>query len=109
MSVDISPAGVPIGNREQTPDPCGRDGVAARTGRSALSFWSSKSTESISPSPTATHAIATAAGETSRPGEARENVGAHPGIPSEWAGANTNVPIPIALNGQFGQDSDGPI
>eukprot|EP00959_Pyramimonas_sp_CCMP1952_P253946 5305308-Pyramimonas_sp.AAC.1 len=44
MSVDVSSAGVPIGNREQTPDPCGRDGVTARTRRSALSSWSAKST-----------------------------------------------------------------
>eukprot|EP00959_Pyramimonas_sp_CCMP1952_P176386 3685911-Pyramimonas_sp.AAC.1 len=51
MSVDVSPAGVSIGNREQTPDPYGRDGVTARTRRSAFSFWSAKPTESISPIP----------------------------------------------------------
>eukprot|EP00959_Pyramimonas_sp_CCMP1952_P383542 8037382-Pyramimonas_sp.AAC.1 len=32
-----------------------------------------------------------------------------PDIPTEWVGASNNALLPIALNGQFGQDSDDPI
>eukprot|EP00959_Pyramimonas_sp_CCMP1952_P196529 4109019-Pyramimonas_sp.AAC.1 len=57
MSVDVSPSGIPIGNREQTPDPRGRNSATARPRRSAFSSRSAKSTESISPIPNATHTI----------------------------------------------------
>eukprot|EP00959_Pyramimonas_sp_CCMP1952_P224833 4701312-Pyramimonas_sp.AAC.1 len=60
MSVDTSPSGSPIGNREQNPGPYGRKGITARPRRSAFSSWGAKPTESISPIPNATHAIAPA-------------------------------------------------
>eukprot|EP00959_Pyramimonas_sp_CCMP1952_P326813 6841194-Pyramimonas_sp.AAC.1 len=85
MSVDVSPSGSPIGNREQTPDPYGRKGITARPRRSAFSSCSAKSTASISPIPNATHTIAPATGETSRQGEAHENAGMYPSVPGEWA------------------------
>eukprot|EP00959_Pyramimonas_sp_CCMP1952_P144073 3016139-Pyramimonas_sp.AAC.1 len=34
---------------------------------------------------------------------------AYPNIPTERVGTSANVSVPIALNGQSGQDSDGPI
>eukprot|EP00959_Pyramimonas_sp_CCMP1952_P084910 1775514-Pyramimonas_sp.AAC.1 len=34
---------------------------------------------------------------------------AYPNIPTEWVGTNASAPIPKALNGQFGLDSDDPI
>eukprot|EP00959_Pyramimonas_sp_CCMP1952_P003353 69551-Pyramimonas_sp.AAC.1 len=101
MSVDVSPAGAPTGDREQTPDPHGRDGVTSRPRRSAFSSWSAKSTESISSIPNTPHATATTAGEAGRPGEVQGNMNTHPNIPTEWVGTSANVPIPIALNGQF--------
>eukprot|EP00959_Pyramimonas_sp_CCMP1952_P458069 9476020-Pyramimonas_sp.AAC.1 len=57
MSVDVSPSGTPIGNREQTPDPYGRTSTTARPRRSAFLSWSAKSTESVRPIPNATHTI----------------------------------------------------
>eukprot|EP00959_Pyramimonas_sp_CCMP1952_P042332 885394-Pyramimonas_sp.AAC.1 len=84
MSVDVSPAGAPICDREQTLDPYGRDGETSRPRRSAFSSWSAKSTESISSIPNTPHAIATAAGEAGRPGEAQGNMNAYPNIRTEW-------------------------
>eukprot|EP00959_Pyramimonas_sp_CCMP1952_P190641 3987235-Pyramimonas_sp.AAC.1 len=104
MSVDVSPARAPIGNREQTPGPHGRDGAAPRPRQCAFSSWSVKSTESISPIQNALPATAIAAGEAGRPGEVQGNRNMYPDIPTEWVGRSANAPTPIALNGQFGQD-----
>eukprot|EP00959_Pyramimonas_sp_CCMP1952_P095657 1999570-Pyramimonas_sp.AAC.1 len=73
MSADVSPAGAPIGDREQTPDPHGRDGVTSRPRRGAFSSWCAKSMESISSIQNTPHATAIAAGEASRPGEVQGN------------------------------------
>eukprot|EP00959_Pyramimonas_sp_CCMP1952_P386593 8102152-Pyramimonas_sp.AAC.1 len=70
MSEDGSPSGVPIGNREQTPDPHGRDGTTAISRRGAFSSLIAESTESISPIPIAAHTFVPAAGEASGSGEA---------------------------------------
>eukprot|EP00959_Pyramimonas_sp_CCMP1952_P083583 1747312-Pyramimonas_sp.AAC.1 len=104
MSVDVSPVRAPIGNREQTPDPHGRDGVAPGPRHSAFSSWSAKSMESRSSIPNTPHATAIADGEAGRPGEIQGNMNTYPDIPTEWAGTSVNAPTPIALNGQFGQD-----
>eukprot|EP00959_Pyramimonas_sp_CCMP1952_P287170 6005606-Pyramimonas_sp.AAC.1 len=104
MSEDGSPSGVPIGNREHTPDPHGRNGTTARSRRGAFSSLFAESTESISPIPIATHTFVPAAGKASRSGEACESTGVYPNVPGGWGGTSGNVLIPIALNGQFGQD-----
>eukprot|EP00959_Pyramimonas_sp_CCMP1952_P419453 8785775-Pyramimonas_sp.AAC.1 len=74
-----------------------------------ISRLSAKSTESISPIQNAPRATAIATGEASRPGEAQGNPNAYPNTPVEWVGMHVTAPTLIALNGQFGQDSDDPI
>eukprot|EP00959_Pyramimonas_sp_CCMP1952_P205078 4288355-Pyramimonas_sp.AAC.1 len=50
--------------------------------------------------------IAPAAGQASGSGEAEGSRGARPTVPDGWGNAQGTHPIPIALNGQTGQDSD---
>eukprot|EP00959_Pyramimonas_sp_CCMP1952_P182848 3823590-Pyramimonas_sp.AAC.1 len=75
MSEDGSPSGVPTGNREQTPDPHGRNGATARSRRGAFSSLIAESSESISPIPIAAHTFVPAAGEASESGEAHDSTG----------------------------------
>eukprot|EP00959_Pyramimonas_sp_CCMP1952_P450529 9433404-Pyramimonas_sp.AAC.1 len=75
MSEDGSPSGVPIGNREQTPDPHGRNGTTARSRRGAFSSLIAESTEPISPIPIAANTFVPAAGEASGSGEAHKSTG----------------------------------
>eukprot|EP00959_Pyramimonas_sp_CCMP1952_P273597 5718676-Pyramimonas_sp.AAC.1 len=109
MSEEASPSGVPMGNREQTPDPHGRNGVTARSRRGAFSFLIAESSDPISPIPIAAHTFVPVAGEASESGEAPASTGACPDVPGGWGSASGILPIPIAFNGQFGQDSDEPI
>eukprot|EP00959_Pyramimonas_sp_CCMP1952_P427978 8962924-Pyramimonas_sp.AAC.1 len=50
--------------------------------------------------------IVPAAGQASGSGEAEGSRGACPTVPDGWGNPQGTHPIPIALNGQTGQDSD---
>eukprot|EP00959_Pyramimonas_sp_CCMP1952_P405933 8507357-Pyramimonas_sp.AAC.2 len=50
--------------------------------------------------------VVPAAGQASGSQEAEESRGVYPTVPDGWGNAQGTHPIPIALNGQAGQDSD---